>query len=198
MGVYAFLIGLGFVLITLFLANPLWFMELPKAEPLKGLVGGILDAHTNSPWAIRTGMAVTGLFGWMSSFYGIASWRDAGDDYYFRVGPGGISVRIPDGIDWSMCCLRSAVLQRDAGWDEIDNLTVAQKKQFGSLSRNAGNIGALIRLRLQDGHKLEFSVDMFREPGHIIHRRIGEATEMVPANLGSTAEDVAPQYELTM
>jgi len=68
---------------------------------------------------------------------------------------------------------------------------------LGSLSRNAGNIGATIRLRLHDGRKHEFSVDMFREPGHIIHRRIGEATEMAPANLGGIAEEGVLQYEAT-
>ena len=197
MGIFGLLVGLGFVLVTLFLANPLWFMELPKAEPMKGLVGGILDAHTDSPWGVRAGMAVTGLFGWMSAFFGIASLRDAGGNYYFRVGPGGISVRVPDGVDWTMCCLKSAVFQLDAPWNEIEKLTVVQQKQFGSLSRNAGNIGASIKLRLQDGRKHEFSVDMFREAGYIIHRRIGEATEMVPADLGGTAEDGATEYPVT-
>lgn len=197
MGVFAVLVGLGFVLITLFLANPLWFMELPKSEPMEGFVGGILDGHASSPWGIRAAIAVTGLFGWMSASFGIASLRDAGGDYYFRVGPGGISVRVPDGVDWSTGCLQSAVLQLDAAWDEVEQLTVVQQKRFGSLSRNAGNIGASVRLRLNDGSQHEFSVDMFRENGHIIHSRIGEATEMVPANLDAVAEGGVTEHEMT-
>lgn len=115
MGVFALLVGLGFVLVTLLLANPLWLMEPPKSEPMKGLVGAILAAHTSSPWGIGAGMAVTGMFGWMSVSFAVASWRDAGGDYHFRVGAGGISVRVPDGIDWSMCC-STKPRRKQGGW----------------------------------------------------------------------------------
>ena len=80
-------------------------------------------------------------------------------------------------------CLVELLLSHIGKYHE--NLTVVQEKQFGSLSQNAGNKGASIRLRLINGRKHEFSVDMFREDGHIIHGRISDATNMVPRTKGS-------------
>ena len=94
--------------------------------------------------------------------------------FYVRVGEGGISFRVPQGF---------STLALDLPWDEILKLTVTQVKQFGALSRNAGNIGGHFTLRTRSHGNLYVCLNDFREPAHLIYSRIQEARETRPAEL---------------
>jgi hypothetical protein len=95
-------------------------------------------------------------------------------EFYVRVGEGGISLCVPEGF---------GKLQLDLPWEEIDQLTVVQEKQLGALSRNAGNIGAYLDLRTHTHGRRNVRLDDFREPGHLIHSRIMEASETRSASM---------------
>jgi len=98
-------------------------------------------------------------------------------DFYVRVGEGGISFRVPQGF---------STLAFDLPWDEILKLTVTQQKQLGSLSQNAGNIGGYFTVRTRSHGNLFVCLNDFREPAHLIHRRIQEARETRPAELAAS------------
>jgi hypothetical protein len=95
-------------------------------------------------------------------------------DFYVRVGEGGVSFRVPQGF---------STLALDLTWDEILKLTVTQEKQLGSLSRNVGNIGGHFTIRTRSHGNVFVCLNDFREPAHLIHRRIQEARDTRPAEL---------------
>ncbi len=105
-------------------------------------------------------------------------------DYYFRAGAGGISVRVPNGLDLARFGLVSRVLELDLPGNEIDDWVVVQRKQIGSLSADAGNVSAYLKLKTVAGKRYDFSLDNFREPARILSSKIEDALQMVPANLG--------------
>jgi hypothetical protein len=129
----------------------------------------------------RGKLAATGIAGflaWIFTGAGVALLIDAGGRFHIRCGPGGVSLRVPAGLDWRTAFFTSAILERDIPWDDVERLTVVQHKRAGALSRNAGNMYAYIELKLRDGESHTFSVDQFREAAYIIHDRIDEATRM--------------------
>jgi hypothetical protein len=147
------------------------------------------------PWAVRGGIGVAGLLGVFLLLAGISSLRDAfQSDYFFRVGKGGISVRVPQGISLRHFGLVSDVLSLEAAWEDIERLNIVQVKRFGSLSRTAGNIGGEARITLRGGRTTTFSLDNFSQPAWLIHQRINETTDMVPAVLGDETEAAAEVY----
>lgn len=80
------------------------------------------------------------------------------------------------------------VLDLDMAWEDVADWTIVQVKQLGSLSRNAENIGGHLKLKTADGCKYEISLDRFREPAFIIHRRVQDALQMTPASFGGTSD----------
>ena len=110
--------------------------------------------------------------------------RDSSGDYFLRVGPGGVVLRMPQGLDLAQAGFGSKVVSLALRWEEIHHLTVTSQKQLGSLSRNAGNIGSSIHLRLTSGKKYCFDTSMLSLPGYLIHQRIEEAREMVVSDVG--------------
>ena len=76
-------------------------------------------------------------------------------------------------------------------FDQLADWQIVQHKRFGSMSRNTGNIMAFFKIRTVDGRREEFDLDGFREPAHVIHSKINDALQMVPAQFGPPTEEAA-------
>jgi hypothetical protein len=165
--------------------------HLPKG--LKDVPLGILRLHRQHPWLRPVGAGGLGVLGFFFCAVAVASFIDCFTaDYYLRVGRGGISLRVAGALDPAKFLLRSKVLELELPWDDVADWRVVQVKQLGSLSRNGGNIGGDLKLRTTDGRKHDISLDVFREPAFIIHSRIQDALEMVPAFFGEPPTDDQP------
>ncbi len=183
MGVIVAVVGIGALLATGFMYDPTLMLGKPKQEPFKGLVKETVSAQKKYPWRMRAGTAATALIGWFCTAAATATFRNVRGDYFLRVGPGGISLRLPNGLDFSQLGFGSKVVSLEVPWNQVRNLTVTSHKQIGSLSRNAGNIGSSVRLWLTSGAEFGFDTSMLSLPGYLVHQRIQEAREMVVGNL---------------
>jgi len=172
---------LGFVIAA---TKPTLLLDDPP-ELVTSLTDEFKDLRKEHPWGTYAGLGVATFLGVIGLMGAVACTVDvATARYYFRAGPGGISFRVPQGFDWSKAGLAFSALEIDLPHDAISNWTITQTKQFGSMSQNAGNISASISIRTFGGKKYGFSLDMFREPAHVIKSKIDDALEMTPAMLG--------------
>lgn len=192
MAVFGLVAGVGFAAATCYLVNPGLFAEKPP-EVLKSLNEEIAKVKEEHPWGAAAGIGFVGFMAFVCLAGSLASFADgANPNYYFRAGPGGLSLRVPNGIDFGKLCMGFKVLVLDVAWDEVKDCTIVQKKQLGALSRNADNLEAYVRLKLANGSKHTFSLDCFREPARVIDSKLRDATQMVPAHFGpepSAAQD---------
>lgn len=181
------LVGLVFAAIALAAATFLWNPKIMEGNMLPGtehVINDVVEAHTTHVWKMRGALAVAAGLGWLLGVASIAWLRDGiAGNYYFRAGPGGISLRLPHGLSWTHGGFVSAVLELDLPWEEIDGLTVVQTKELGSLSRNAGNISAELRILLHSGIKYTISLDGLEAAAYLIHERLNEAQHSAMANL---------------
>jgi hypothetical protein len=174
-------LGLGLAVSGAYFWNPKIFAEyLPKF--LEEATSGILDLHRKYLWSRYAGTAVFGFFGFFFLAGGISCIRDVlSGNYYFRAGPGGFVIHIPDGIDLTKFGLKSNVVSLELPWNMIAMWTVVQVKQSGSKSRYTGNFGGLLKLNTFRGQKYVLSLNCFREQPIIINNKIKDAIQMVPA-----------------
>ena len=147
-----------------------WSTELQKA---------IGEAKRDYAWAVRGGAALGLLVTYALCCITVADQAlPFRGEFYFRAGPGGFSLRLPNGLDrfrpWYQ------ILQLDAPWPEIASWRIVQHKQLGSLSPNAGNLHADLHLKLANGKRYLIPLAWFREPARVIWRKIEDAVEMVP------------------
>ena len=170
-----------------------WFPDLLFDEPPAAFesfgeeIGNLKEEH---PWATQVGIGFVALIGFLGLAGACSSTVNCfSGDYHFRAGPGGFSIRVPDGLDLTTFGLTSKVLDLDIPGGEIADWQIVQHKQVGALSRNAGNTMAFFKLRTTTGKRHEFSVDQFREPSRIIYSKIEDAFQMVP--LGYNAPDTS-------
>ncbi len=190
MGVCALLFGLLVVAAMILVWHPTLLLEEPP-EVIADVHEETVKLAKDNPWAAYGGSAIVGLFGFISLAAAFASAVAAiHGGYYFRAGPGGISLRVPHGLDLSKFCLAFKRLEIDLPMSQIADWTIVQHKQAGSMSRNTGNVMAFLKIRMADGKKEEFNLDCFREPSFVIHSKINDALQMVPAQFGP-ADDVA-------
>jgi hypothetical protein len=187
-GLFALLVGLVFAGCGVLFFNPhLLDVQRPAAlkDLTKGLAPQILDVHRRYAWSKWAGTAGLGLVGYL--FFGVgvsclgASLKG---DFYFRIGPGGLSLRVPETIDPTRLGLRFRVLSLELPWRDVATWTIVQVKELGSMSRNAGNLSGYLQLETVDGRKHRISLDVFREPAFIIRSKAQDALEMVPAFFG--------------
>jgi hypothetical protein len=184
MALFAIPLGLLLLAAGLYFWNPnLLAAHLPKF--LKSLTPEVLKLHKQYAWVKWAVPGGLGVFGFVFTAGGIASLADAfRADYYLRMGPGGIALRMPDGIDLAKFGLRFKVLALELAWNDVADWQIVQVKQLGSLSRNAGNLSGHLKLRTFSGQKHWLSLDGFREPAFIIHSKAQDALQMVPAFFG--------------
>jgi hypothetical protein len=117
---------------------------------------------------------------------------------YFRAGPGGMSLRLPNGMSLAKLGFGSQVVNLNLPWSSIQRWTITQHKRLGSLSPNAGNRNAHFDLKLRDGRRFRFSLNIFREPARIIYSRIEESQGMTtalmaPADAGASDAAAGPE-----
>lgn len=156
------------------------FLDEPP-EALQSLNKEIADLKQDYFWRTQAAIGFVAFIG----FVGLAGACSStvslfSGDYYFRAGPGGISVRVPNGLDLIKFGLTYKVLQLDLSNQEIDNWVITQHKQAGAISRDAGNVMAFLKIETVAGKKYDFSLDHFREPARIISNKIEDARQMVP------------------
>ncbi len=138
----------------------------------------------NYPLYSQIGLAVAGFLAYLGLTGAVSTVIDCSDpDFFLRVGAGGISLRVPDGLDFRKLGFVSRILRLDLPWQDVAQWTVTQTKQLGSMSPHAGNISAKLTVRTTAGKKYVVNLDHFRENGHLIWKRIGEAADRVPAQL---------------
>lgn len=182
------LVGLVFAAAGLATATFMWHPKIMEGKMPPGtehVIGEAITAHRTHTWKMRGGIAVAGGLGLLFGVAAIAWLRDGySGRYYFRAGPGGLSLRLPNGLDWQYGGLVSAAQELDLPWNIIDGLTVTQTKQLGSMSRNAGNISADLKIVMRSGQKHHISLDGLEAPAYLIHERLLESQEMVPADMG--------------
>ncbi len=184
------LMGLIFAVQALGAAVFLWNPRIMDGKMPPGtqhVISDVIEVHRTHAWPIRGGIALAGGLGWVFSAASIAFFRDGCcGNYYFRAGPGGLSLRMPQGLSWQHGGFVSAVLELDLPWDEIKRLTVTQTKQIGSLSRNSGNVGAEMKIVTHLGKTHQIDLGGLEAAAYLIHERLIDSQEMMPANLGAT------------
>jgi hypothetical protein len=151
---------------------------------LQSLRKDIVKLKKENELIAQAGIGIVGFIGWFglaSACSGVVNFFQG--DFYLRAGRGGISIRVPNGPDLTRLGFVSSVLDLDVPGEEIKDWTIVQHKRAGSLSRDAGNTMAFFKLTTAGGKKYEFSLDHFREPARIIHSKILDAFQMVPADL---------------
>ncbi len=184
MAVFAFLFGALVATALVFAWKPTLLLEKPP-EFIASFHQETLKLQKEHPWAALGGTAFVALVGLLALAGSCASVLDAlTGDYHFRAGPGGISLRVPHGLDLSKFGLVFKKLELELPMEQIHQWTIVQHKQLGSMSRSAGNIMAFLKIRTVDGKREEFNLDCFREPSHVIQSKINDALEMVPAQFG--------------
>lgn len=193
MAVSTLLVGSLVVAAMVLAWQPTLLLEDPP-EVIAGFHEETLKLANDNPWAAYAGSAVVGLVGLFALAAAIASAIDATrGGYYFRVGPGGISLCVPHGLDFSRLCLTFERLDVDLPMNQIVDWTIVQHKQMGSMSRSAGNVMAFLKIRMANGTKEEFNLDCFREPSFVIHSKINDALQMVPARFGPTEVEASAE-----
>ena len=126
---FAFFTGLGAVYF--------WNPDLIDPEPSEMWA----DAHQEAkdmmkdhPIGLKVGVGFTALFSAFCLAMTISFLcNSVSGQYHIRVGEGGISLRVPNGL--------ASVLEKDVPWSDIARLKVIQEKRVGAMSRNAGNTG---------------------------------------------------------
>lgn len=176
-----------------------WQPTLLLKEPpevVAGIHEATLELAKEKPWIAYGVFAVGALTGLIALAGAFASASDAlHGDYYFRAGPGGLSVRVPAGIDFRRFCLAFKTREFDLPVSRIADWTIVQHKQLGSMSRNTGNLSALFQIRTSDGKKVAFSLDCFREPSSVIQSKLNDARRMVPIQFGSADAKPSGTFE---
>jgi len=142
------------------------------------------EGYRDHLWPLRGGTFVCALLTYMGFAVGIADRIALSQgEFYLRAGPGGFSLRVPNGLD--SFCPWYKIHALDVAWNDIERWKIVQRKQFGAISPNAGNLGADLHLRLKNGRRHTIRLNDFREPGRIIWRKIEDAVEMVPMDFGA-------------
>ena len=158
-----------------YMFSPDWMLRHPPqwfAQP-HGEATAFLNRHA---LGATIGATVAALFAG-ACFAGAVSYlvNALTGNFFIRIGEGGVSVRVPDGI--------FTIFERDLPWTDISRLRVVQEKQDGAMSVNSGNVGAVLELRTRSGLKKSLRMDDFRENGWLIDNRIDQSREMQPTTL---------------
>ncbi len=170
--VFAALIGGS----ALYVWNPQWLVQEPP-QWFADAHQDMQDVWRTHPRVTSIGVATAAVLAGLCGAAAVSCIAGAlWGSYYLRAGEGGVSLRVPNGF---------GTLAVDLSWQEIAKLTVVQEKKFGSLSRNAGNVGASLSIKTCAGKKYYCRLDAFSQPGYLIHQRIEEAREMRPAVLAA-------------
>ncbi len=153
---------------------------------LESLQETIEKGQKEHPWRILSGAAVAAGLAYLFLAVCVADLLLLSEPVYFRVGPGGMVLRVPNGLDLFRPWYK--LLDLELAWSDIADWRIVQHKQFGSLSPNAGNTYALLHLRRRDGKRHCIALNRFREPARVIFARIQDSIEMVPMDFEQPTE----------
>lgn len=188
------IIASGFCLLTVVALVSAWYPELIMEKPpefIADLHAETIDLQRDKPWAAYGATAFVALISYFSLAASVACFGDAtSNDYYFRVGPGGISLQVPSGLDFSKCGFAFKKLSVDIPMSNLVDWQITQRKQLGAMSRSSGNISASLQIRTVDGQAHAFTLDCFREPAFVIQSKINDALQMVPAQFEPTDSEI--------
>jgi hypothetical protein len=177
MGFAALVFAAGSLAAAAFVYEPAWFFAAPPAE-LKEAVADLNAAWKSHAIAMQAGVTVAAMFGVLCLLGASMTITDAfRTDYFFRAGPGGIWLRLPNGFSWEHLGLVSKPLELLLPWSEVSSIEVLQVKQLGSLSRNAGNVRAEMTLTARSGEKHVLPLDGLEAAAYLLHERLNEARD---------------------
>ncbi len=174
-------LALCLALCGLYFWNPKLFADyLPKF--FGQVTTEVLRLHRKYAWSKYAGAAGLAFLAYLFLAGGISCIGDLlSGNYYFRAGPGGLCIRVPDGLDVTKFALKSNITSFELPWDKIAVWTVVQVKEYGSVSRYSGNLGGYLKLSTFKAQKYSLSLNCFREPPFVIRDKIQDAVQMVPA-----------------
>ncbi len=185
-GIAALVFGLGALVVSAFVWDSTWFFDKPS-ENIKDAVAEMNDAWRTHTTAMQAGVTLGAIFGLFCLMGASTQFTDAfRTDYFFRAGTGGLWLRLPDGFSWAHFGLVSKPLELELSWDDVAKIEVVQTKQFGAMSRNAGNISASMTIRTRSGETHDLTLDGLEAAAYLIHER------MIEAQTGDSGQDAWP------
>ncbi len=159
-----------------------------KSQTVKDFHKALVDFKKDHPTWAGAIVVVAGVLAWFGFAGTFAMASDfLQPNFYLRIGPGGISLRLPHGLDVKKLCFATEKLELDLPWNEIADWKVMQTRRLGSLSPNAGNVSADMTINLHNGKRHWIDLNIFKENGRIIWQRISEAAEMAPMQFDAPA-----------
>jgi hypothetical protein len=174
MAIIAFGFGCLVALGAVYFWNPDWIVSEPS-EVWASAHAETKELMRQHPLGVKVGVVCAALFALLCFTGTVSCMANAmSGDFYIRVGEGGISLRVPDGLFGRFC--------QDLSWQEVASITVVQEKQLGAMSRSSGNTGGELRLRTHEGLAKDIRLDDFRQDAWLIHQRIEEARELQVAD----------------
>lgn len=151
--------------------DPEIFLE---AEPKE-----MAEFRADYAWAFQVGVGFLGVLAYWFLAVAVSSLVVFFyPSYYFRAGPGGLSVRVPNGPCVTTLGFTVNVLEFDMPWEEIERWWIVEKRPVGSLSRSCYQYLPYVNVKPVDGRKMEVPTDYFRESPNIIVSKIHDAQEM--------------------
>ena len=132
MAIFGVVLGTALLAVAVHLYNTA-LLPVPSAEWIAEMNEFIVEAGKTHAWIVNTGIGALISFGFIFLMAALASAvNSVSPNYFFRAGPAGFSVRVPNGVALSKLGFGSRALQLDLRWEEIKKWTLVQEKQFGS------------------------------------------------------------------
>jgi len=189
-GVLGVVLGLVLAGLAVYAWDPHWIVD-PAPQWLEGLNSQVAHLKDSRPSETRGAIALAGLVAVVFLLGGVSCLLGPTDrGYYFRVGPGGISLRLPRNPVWNRIGLGSKVLCLDVRWEDIASCNVVQIRPLGSQQAKTANENVYLRLKTTAGRRYRISFAAFREHAQIIAVWFEEARQMTLAQLGDATSAI--------
>lgn len=173
---------------VVFVLNPVWFKGV-LPESIEELEDAVRDGWRDHPVWMWVGVGVGGCIAYVLASVFVADVISMFQgEFYLRSGPGGLSIRVPNGLA-SGILPWCEILEIDLNWSDIDRWKVTQNKRLGAISANAGNLDAHLEIWTDDGTKHWVPLDYFREPARLIYDRMQQSIEWVPMAFDSDEQE---------
>jgi len=139
----------------------------------------LAQARKDYGWAFQLGVGFLGLLAYWCLAVALSSLIVFfHPSYYFRAGPGGLSVRVPNGPCLSTLGLTVNLLEFDMPWDEIQRWWIVEERPLGGVSRSCYSYPSFVNVKTFAGEEFSIPTEYFRESPNIIVSKITDAQEM--------------------
>ncbi len=140
----------------------------------------VMEQMRNRAWLVLFGTGVAVVVAWFAFAGAIAGLVAAvsEDKYYLRIGPGGLSVRVPERVDFGKLGLAFKELHRDIPAEEITSWKVIQKVHEHMPTGATTKGMAFLEIRTVDGGKFDICLSQFNESADLIHSRLASTVQL--------------------